>query len=224
MVAKKVLAGLGLDKVLLAGSGTAPIPPEVLVWYRRLGLNLLEAYGMTEDFACSHASRVTANAVGHVGVPYSGVRVRLDHDGEVLIKSPGTMVGYYKEPGLTADSFTADGFFRTGDLGEHSANGLLKISGRKKELFKTAKGKYIAPAPIENRLNAHPMVELSMVAGAGQSAAFAIVVPAEHLRPRLGIKESRDLLEAELERLLHDINVYLTKHERLERLVLAREP
>jgi long-subunit acyl-CoA synthetase (AMP-forming) len=224
IVAKSVLNGMGLDKVLLAGSGTAPIPPEVLLWYRRLGLNLLEAYGMTEDFTCSHASRVTANAVGHVGVPYSSVQVRLDDDGEVLIKSPGTMVGYYKEPGLTADSFTADGFFRTGDLGKHNANGLLQIIGRKKELFKTAKGKYVAPAPIENRLNAHPMVELSMVAGAGQPAAFAIVVPAENLRLHLGNKDSRDLLEAELGRLLHDINVSLAKHERLDRLVVAREP
>ena len=106
-----------------------------------------------------------------------GVQVKLSPEGEILIKSPAQCSGYYKQPELTAASFTEDGFFRTGDRGERRPDGLLKITGRVKELFKTAKGKYVAPAPIENRLNAHPMVELSLVSGVGQPAAYALVVP-----------------------------------------------
>jgi long-subunit acyl-CoA synthetase (AMP-forming) len=163
IVAKKVLTGLGLDQVRLAGSGSAPIPAELITWYRRLGLNLLEGYAMSEDFAYSHLSTAEHNLPGYVGVPYPDVQVRLSDEGEILIKSPGRMVGYYKLPELSAQSFTADGFFHTGDRGERRPDGLLKITGRVKELFKTAKGKYIAPAPIENYINEHEAIELSCV-------------------------------------------------------------
>ena len=142
---------------------------------------------MTEDNSYSHTSNEKFNEPGYVGVPMPGVQVRLSEEGEILIKSPGQMAGYYKRPDLTAESFTADGFFRTGDLGERRTDGLLKITGRAKELFKTAKGKYVAPAPIENLLNAHPMVELSLVSGVGQPSAYAMVVLAEDiLRPGQG--------------------------------------
>ena len=150
-VGRKVLASLGLDEVRLAASGAAPIPPALLAWYRRLGLYLVEGYGMTEDFAYSHRTTRELNAAGHVGVACPGVQVRIADDGEVLIKSPGQMVGYYKQPELNAQCFTADGYFRTGDLGELAADGQLKLTGRVKELFKTSKGKYVAPAPIETR-------------------------------------------------------------------------
>ncbi|MEO7392949.1 MAG: AMP-binding protein, partial [Ramlibacter sp.] len=173
IVGRKVLTGLGLNQVKLAGSGSAPIPPALIDWYRRLGLNLNEGYAMTEDFAYSHGSGDNHRAPGYVGVPYPGVEVRLSEEGEILIKSPGKLVGYYKRPDLDAESFTADGFFRTGDLGERRADGLLKLTGRLKELFKTSKGKYVAPAPIENRINAHSMVELSLVSGVGQPDAYA---------------------------------------------------
>ena len=105
---------------------------------------------MTEDSSYSHVSTEEHNAPGYVGVPLPGVQVRISDEGEVLIKSPGQCIGYYKQPELTAASFTDDGFFRTGDLGERRPDGLLKLTGRAKELFKTAKGKYVAPAPIEN--------------------------------------------------------------------------
>ncbi len=224
-VAKKVLKGLGLDEVVMAFSGSAPLPPELIRWYGRLGLPLYEGYGMTEDNSYSHLSDERFNEPGYVGVPLPGVQVRLSPEGEVLIKSPGQCSGYYKQPELTAESFTEDGFFRTGDRGERRADGLLKITGRTKELFKTAKGKYVAPAPIENHLNAHPMVELSLVSGVGQAAAYAIVVLAEHLRPR---QASDAVLRAEVERemaqLLEDVNRRLPEYEHLRMIVVAREP
>ena len=223
-VGRKVLAGLGLDMVRIAASASAPIPGELLDWYRRLGLNLLEGYGMTEDLGYSHRTTGEANLLGHVGVPFPGVQVRIADDGEVLIKSPGQLVGYYKRPDLDAASFTEDGFFRTGDLGVQRADGQLKITGRVKELFKTAKGEYVAPAPIEYRLNAHPMVEMAMVSGVSQPAPYAIVVLAESLRPQLDDPAVRARVAAELGKLLHDVNHNLATFERLHVLVVAREP
>ncbi|KRB96860.1 AMP-binding acetyl-CoA synthetase [Hydrogenophaga sp. Root209] len=223
-VGAKVLASLGLDQVKNAGSGSAPLPAELLVWYRRLGLNLFEGYGMTEDFAYSHGGDGEASLPGHVGKPYPGVQARLADDGEILVKSPGCMAGYYKQPELNAEAFTDDGFFRTGDLGVVNEAGLLRITGRKKELFKTAKGKYIAPVPIENLLNAHPMVELALVSGVGQATPYAALLLDEALRPRLTDAAVRDQVQAALTELLNQVNARLGSHEQLQFLAVAREP
>jgi long-chain acyl-CoA synthetase len=224
LVAKKVLKGLGLEHVVFAGSGSAPLPPELIRWYRRLGLKLYEGYGMTEDNSYSHSSYGEFAEPGYVGVAQNGVEVRLDSNGEVLIKSPAQFSGYYKQPELTAASFAEDGFFRTGDRGELRADGMLKITGRTKELFKTAKGKYVAPAPIENRLLAHPAVELAMVSGVGQPAAYALVVLAEELRPRTGDAAVRTQVEQQLAALLQQVNAQLSDYEQLRMIVVAREP
>lgn len=224
LVRKKVLKGLGLDAVVQAGSGSAPLPPDLIRWYRKIGLRLFEGYGMSEDNSYSHSSNEEHAEAGWVGVPMPGVQCRLGADGEVLIKSPGQFSGYYKDPALTAASFTDDGFFRTGDLGEQRPDGLLRITGRVKELFKTAKGKYVAPAPIENLLNAHPMVELSMVSGVGQPSAYAVVVLAEELRPRLSDPALKQQVQGEMQALLARVNASLSDHEQLHTLVIAREP
>jgi long-subunit acyl-CoA synthetase (AMP-forming) len=224
IVRKKVLKGLGLDAVIQAGSGSAPLPPELIRWYRRLGLKLFEGYAMSEDNSYSHTSNERFAEPGWVGVPMPGVECRIADDGEILVRSPGRFSGYYKQPELTAESFTDDGFFHTGDLGEQRADGLLRITGRKKELFKTTKGKYVAPAPIENRLNAHPMVEMAIVSGPGQPAPFAAVVLAEDLRPRLAEAATRGEVERALGALLDGVNRTLADHERLHCLVVAREP
>jgi long-chain acyl-CoA synthetase len=224
LIAKKVLNGLGLDHVRLAGSGSAPIPAELIAWYRRLGLNLLEGYAMSEDLAYSHLSTREKSAPGYVGPPLPGVEVKISEEGEVLIKSPGKMVGYYKQPELDAEVFTADGFFRTGDKGERRADGVLKLTGRVKELFKTAKGKYVAPAPIENKINEHPLVELSCVSGVGQPAAFGYVVLAEDLRKSMNDPATRARVEKELGEHLDKLNAELSTYEQLQMLVVAKEP
>jgi long-subunit acyl-CoA synthetase (AMP-forming) len=224
IVKRKVLKNLGLDQALLAGSGSAPIPAELISWYQRLGLNMIEGYAMSEDFAYSHNSTPEINAPGCVGVPLPGVEVRISEEGEILIKSPGQLVGYYKRPDLDAEVFTADGFFRTGDRGERRADGLLKITGRVKEIFKTSKGEYVAPAPIENNLNAHPLIEMSMVSGLGQPAAYAMVVLGEDVRPKLKDAAFRKDVEAQLTQLLKDVNASLVSHEKLQMIVVAQEP
>lgn len=224
IVGWRVLAGLGLDRVRIAASGSAPIPPELIAWYRLLGLNLLEGYGMTEDFACSHMSRPGASRPGYVGPPFPGVDVRIAEDGEVLIRSPGRMAGYHRRPDLDALAFTPDGFFRTGDRGERDANGLLRLTGRIKEPFKTAGGKYVVPVPIENRLDEHPMVAMSLVSGVGRTAPCALLVLAEAARAQAAEARGREAISRELGALLARVNATLPAHERLRMLVVLAEP
>ena len=219
LVARKVRTQLGLDRARLVGSGSAPLPVELAAWYNRLGLVLSEGYAMTEDFACSHASTLERRAPGAVGIPLPGVEARIADDGEILIKSPGTMTGYYLQPELTAQSFTADGFFRTGDLGHRGDDGLLYVTGRVKDLFKTSKGEYVAPAPIENRLNAHPWIDASLVSGIGQPAPYALVQLAQGTLERAG----REAVERALAALLAQVNEQVTGVERLQMVVVARD-
>ena len=160
IVRKKVLSAIGLQDSEFAAGGAAPMPPELLRWYNRLGLDLVEVYGMTENCGVSHATLPGTSRPGTVGLPYDGVQSRIDPaNGEIQVRSRGLMLGYYKEPELTREAFTADGWLHTGDKGMLDAEGNLRITGRVKDLFKTSKGKYVAPAPIEDRLDAHPMVE-----------------------------------------------------------------
>ena len=224
IVRKKILTTLGLNHVRIAGSGSAPIPPELIHWYRNLGLELLEGYGMSEDFAYSHMSLPGKTRVGYVGSAMPGVDVKISEEGEILIKSPANMIDYFKEPGLTAESYTGEGYFRTGDRGERDEHGRLKITGRVKELFKTSKGKYVAPAPIENLLNNNPKVEMCCVTGAGQPQPFGLILPAEELRPKLTDNGVREELTAELASLLREVNQQVEAFEQLQFLAVVKDP
>ena len=224
IVRKKILTTLGLNHVRIAGSGSAPIPPELIHWYRNLGLELLEGYGMSEDFAYSHMSLPGKTRVGYVGSAMPGVDVKISEEGEILIKSPGNMIDYFKEPELTAESYTKDGYFKTGDRGERDEQGRLKITGRVKELFKTSKGKYVAPAPIENLLNNNPKVEMCCVTGAGQPQPFGLILPAEELRPKLTDNGVREELTAELTSLLREVNGQVEAFEQLQFLAIVKDP
>jgi long-subunit acyl-CoA synthetase (AMP-forming) len=215
-VKKKVLEGLGLDQVRYALCGSAPVPAELLDWYGRLGLAIQELYGMSENFAVSHMTRAEDRKVGWVGSTLPGVEQKLSDEGEVLVKSPGTMLGYHQAPELTRESLDGDGFLRTGDRGELDSKGQLRLTGRVKELFKTSKGKYVAPAPIENLLLASPIIEQACVAGSGAPQPIALVALAEAVR-----RAARDDLEAELSALRETINRALDPHERLDRLVVV---
>lgn len=222
IVKKKILTGLGLDAVKFAGSGSAPIPKELIDWYRRLGLELLEGYGMTENFAYSHINRPGEVKVGTVGAPNPGVECKLSEEGEVLVKSPGTMMGYYKNEDATAAMFTEDGFLKTGDRGEIDARQRLKLTGRVKELFKTSKGKYVAPAPIENKILNHPKIEACCVSGSGQPQPFALVVLAEDAR-KAAANGGRDALTQDLTAHLSAINAQLDHHEHLQFLCVVKD-
>ncbi|QQD51773.1 AMP-binding protein [Pseudomonas fluorescens BBc6R8] len=221
-VGHKVLAGLGLDAVRVAISGAAPVPEALLVWYRRLGLDVLEVYGMTESCGYSHVCRPGQQKLGWIGPPCPDVEVRIGDDGEVQVRSGATMLGYYKDPAKTAETLTADGFLRTGDKGEQGTDGRLRLTGRLKEIFKTSKGKYVAPAPIENRLAEHARIEQVCVVGDGLSAPMGLcVLSAVGLQDAAGA--GRQALQGSLERLLEEVNQVLDKHERLRQLVVVKD-
>ena len=222
LIRKKVLRGLGLDACRFALSGSAPIPGELIDWYRALGLELLEAYGMSENFAWSHGNKPGDVMVGSVGTVQPGVECRISEAGEILVKSSGSMMGYYKEPEMTAESFTEDGFLKTGDRGEILPSGHLKITGRIKELFKTSRGKSVAPAPIETKLLAHEKFEMACVTGSGHPNPFAMVVLSEEARKVQG-DSARAALAAELTAHREAVNAELDPHERLGMLVVIAE-
>ena len=220
---KTILQQLGLDKVKLAGSGSAPLSGDVLDWYRNLGLELLEGYGMSENFAYSHMNKPGRTRTGYVGEPLPGVDVKISERGEVLVKSPATMMGYYKDEEKTAEAFTEDGFLRTGDKGEIDEMGRLKLTGRIKEIFKTSKGKYIAPAPIENRLMAHDAIEMVCVSGANQTQPHALVLLGEEIRPQMADAGFRKEIEESFKKLIADVNKTVDPHEQLAFIIVMQD-
>ena len=224
VVKKKILRTLGLEEVRFAGSGSAPLSSEIVAWYRNLGLELLEAYGMSENFAYSHSSQPGRSRIGYVGEPLPGVDCRIAEDGEIQVKSVASMLGYYKDEEKTAEAFTEDGYLRTGDRGEMDELGRLKITGRTKEIFKTSKGKYVAPAPIENKLVNHPQIEMVCVTGANQPQPHAMVMLSEDAQPKLNDAAFREELSKSLEALIKQVNAQLDPHEHLSFACVIAEP
>jgi len=221
LIKKKILKQLGLNQCRLAGSGSAAIPAEVLTWYRTLGLTLLEGYGMSENFCYSHMSLPGKVRPGFIGHTFPEVHCKLSDEGEILVKSPTTMVCYYKSPEMTAEVMTEDGYLRTGDKGFIHADGNLKITGRIKEIFKTSKGKYVAPVPIENIINNDMNVEMSLVGGSGQVMTMAVVQLAEHIKKDDPAVRAR--VTADLEALLGKVNKEIEEYEKVGFIVVAKD-
>ncbi|MGL4475346.1 MAG: AMP-binding protein [Shewanella sp.] len=220
LVKKKIQKGLGLDQCRLLGSGSAPIPPALITWYHSIGMNICEAWGMTENCAYSIINHpFDPNKIGTVGKPVIGCEVRLSPEGELLIKSPGLMTGYYQQPEVTAQCFDADGFFHTGDLCSIDEDGCISITGRVKDNFKTAKGKYVAPVMIERKLAQNTLIELICVIGSGLPHPIALVQLSEfaHL-------EGKEQVRASLKQTLDSINPGLESHEHIDAIVVVNEP
>ncbi|UXH78321.1 AMP-binding protein [Roseateles amylovorans] len=229
LVRRKILKALGLDQCRLAAGGAAPMPVALLKWYRELGLPINEGYGMTENLAVSHITVPGKDQTGSVGPAYDGVQTRLDPiTGELQMKSPALMLGYYKQAELTQETLTADGWLHTGDKAEISDKGALagcvRITGRVKDLFKTSKGKYVSPAPIEDRLAMNPALEACAVTGANLAQPIGIAMLSPEAVRRAAQPGTREQLVAELERHLQAVNAKLDPHEQLDCLVAVSAP
>lgn len=193
VIKKKVKAGLGLGEARNIFTGASPTPVRLMEWYQKLGINIQEAYGSTEGCCYSHGTLNDYIKLGYVGAPWPKCDVKLGIDNEILIKHDGVMLGYFKEPQLTNEAFTKDGYLRTGDEGYIDNEGFLKITGRVKDLFKTSKGKYIAPSPIEMNIAGSKCVEQVCVVGTALPQPIALLVlsdvgkalPKEELTRRL---------------------------------------
>jgi long-chain acyl-CoA synthetase len=174
LVYSKIRTGLG-GRVEAAISGGAPLGARLGHFYRGAGVNILEGYGLTETTAGATLNLTTAQKVGSVGRPLPGTTVKIAQDGEVLIKGAIVMNGYWQNDTANGESFTADGYFRSGDLGAIDSDGFLSITGRKKELIVTSGGKNVAPAVLEDRVRAHPLVSQCLVVGDNQPFIAALI-------------------------------------------------
>ena len=174
LVYSKIRAGMG-GRVEAAISGGAPLGVRLGHFYRGAGVTVLEGYGLTETTAGATLNLIGAHRVGYVGKPIPGTSIKIAEDGEVLIRGPIVMQGYWQNEDANAEVFDADRWFKTGDLGKLDDEGFLYIVGRKKELIVTAGGKNVAPAVLEDRLRAHPLVSQCIVVGDNQPFIAALV-------------------------------------------------
>ena len=219
-IKKKIQRGLGLDKCRLFGSGSAPIPQPILEWYQTIGINICEAWGMTENCAYSITNYpFNPNKLGSIGRPVEGCEIKQSSEGELLVKSPGLMQGYYLNEELNATVFDEEGYFYTGDVCSIDEDGYVSITGRVKDNFKTSKGKYVVPVPIERKLAQDPHIELLCVIGCGLPHPVALVQLAEGAKLK-----AREEVRASLKQTLDDINPTLESHATLDALIVVSEP
>jgi long-chain acyl-CoA synthetase len=217
LVARKIRKGLGLDRARILVSGAAAIPRALLDWYQSIGITLCEGYGMTEHLAYGCFNRPGQVRFGTVGRPMPGNELRIAGNGEILLRCPSLMLGYYLDPEKTAETIS-DGWLHTGDKGEVDAAGYLKITGRVKDIFKTSKGKYIAPAPIEGEIAKNLWVEQVCLMGSNLDQPLALIELSPAAR-----EQAREQVTADLVQTLQQLNAQLQPHERLSHFLLVRE-
>ena len=215
---KSLKKKMGFSRVSHFYSAAAPISIELQQWYEKLGIIIYEAYGMTEDCVYSHFCGPKANKFGTVGKALPGVQVKIADDGEIRMKGEGNMKGYFKEPQMTAEAFDEDNYLKTGDMGEYDGDGFLKITGRVKDQFKTDKGKYISPAPIEVKMLSNTDVEHACIVGTGVPQPIVLICLSDS-----GKKKAKDELIKDLTGSLDAINPLLEKFEKIEKMVIMKE-
>ena len=217
LVARKIRKGLGLDRARILVSGAAAIPRALLDWYQSIGITICEGYGMTEHLAYGCFNRPGQVRFGTVGRPMPGNELRIAENGEILLRCPSLMLGYYQDAEKTAETIT-NGWLHTGDKGEVDAAGYLKITGRVKDIFKTSKGKYIAPAPIEGEIAKNLWVEQVCLMGSNLDQPLALIELSPAAR-----EHAREQVAADLAQTLQQLNAQLEAHERLSHFVLVSE-
>jgi long-chain acyl-CoA synthetase len=218
IVKKKLQAALGLDKTRALISGAAPLSESLKEWYSSIGLPITNGYGMTENCAITTILLPEEKKPGSVGKAQPRVEIKIDDEtGEILMRGPFLMSGYYKRPDLT-DEAIVEGWLRTGDQGRLDEDGNLFIIGRVKDTFKTAKGKFIAPAKIEIRFTKSEALDQICVVGLGCPQPLLLVNLSE-----VGKAKEKQILEIELTNLLDDINADLLNHEKVSTLIINNE-
>lgn len=220
LIKRKLQKGLGLDQARVLGCGSAPVSPALLEWYLSIGLKVTEAWGMTENHAYSTINYpFRADKIGTVGKAGIGVTIKISDEGEILCRCEGMMVGYYKDPEHSAEAIDAEGWLHTGDMGKLDKEGYLTITGRMKDVFKTAKGKYVAPVPIEGLLGQEPIIEQLCVIGYGMPQPIALVQLAES-----AMKGNREEVNVRLEAARVRVNDQLESHAKIRGILVVKTP
>lgn len=219
---------------LAVASGAAALQPRLAQIFLAAQIPIMEGYGLTEtspviSVNCEENDGVR---IGTVGRPLDDVTVKIAEDGEILVKGPNVMMGYYNKPEATKEVFTEDGFFKTGDIGELSADNFLKITGRKKETFKTSGGKYIAPQVIENKMKESSFIEQLMVVGESEKHPSAVIQPSFDFlhdyckRKNIPFTDNKSIVENPIiiDRVQKEIDHYnesFAKYEQVKRFILV---
>jgi len=218
IIKKSIQKKLGLSRATHIYSASAPISVELLKWFARLDIKIVQALGMTEDCVYAHYERPYEFRHGSVGKPFAGLQVKITEEGELRVKSDANTKGYYKEPELTAELFDEEGYLKTGDICEYDHDGFLFVTGRIKDQFKTDKGKYISPAPIEMKILGNPDIEQTCVVGMGIPQPMALVTLSD-----IGKEKTKEQLDESLSALLSTVNTTLEHHELLAKMVIMKE-
>ena len=219
LIKRKIKKAIGLDRAWLIFSGAAPMPTALIQWFAKLDIQILQGYGMTENSIYASANLPHANRIGSVGREQPGANTRIAADGEIQYQHPGVMAGYYKEPEKTRETFTEDGYLRTGDKGRLDADGYLYITGRTKDIFKTMKGKYVAPAPIEGALARNTDIEQLCFVGSELKQPIMLVSLSE-----IGRNKPREEAERGLIAEMEAVNATLEPHEAIAKIVVVKDP
>ena len=221
IIKNKIKNTLGFADCTVFASGSAPISPAILVWYHKLGIDISEGWGMSETF-CLATTNLPFNKtkLGTIGRALDGFDVRISEQGEVLVKSRGLFQSYYNNPEATAESFTADGYFRTGDKADLDKDGYFTITGRVKDLFKSGKGKYIAPVPIESKLSTNTLIEQLCVMGSGLPKAMVAIVLSQEVSDRMDKQD----IEQSLKNTIEEVNKQVEAHEVIGGALIVSDP
>ncbi len=215
LIKNKLKAGLGLKEASTILTGAAPTPPTLIKWFKSIGIKIQEAYAMTENCCYSHVTLNNNIKIGFVGQPLPLCEVRLGANNEIQIKHEALMAGYYKDDNLTTETFTPDGFLKTGDEGYIDKENFLKITGRVKDIFKTAKGKYVAPSPIEMKFSANHDIDQVCVVGSGLPQPIALITLSEK-----GKQRKAETINDDLKETLKNINSTLDGHEKIDKIIV----
>lgn len=218
LVRRKIKKGAGLDRARYLFVGAAAMPIPLMQWMEKLGITVLQGYGMTENSIYATANLPKANRIGSVGRAMPGADMKLSEEGEILFKHPSVMAGYYKDEEKTKETFTADGWLRTGDKGRIDEDGYLYITGRVKDIFKTQKGKYIAPAPIEGALARNTDIEALCFTGSNLKQPIMLTVLNAEAK-----KKPRDQVEKGLAADMDAVNASLEPHEEIGKIVVVKD-
>ncbi len=233
LVFSKIREAFG-GRVRLWISGGAPLGMQTANWYLSVGIRVMEGYGLTETSPVIGVNYPTAYKVGTIGRKLANIEVRFAADGELEVKGPSVFHAYWKKPKETEEAFTADGFFKTGDIGEMDSDGFIKITDRKKELLKTSGGKFIAPQPIENKLKNNTLIEQAAMIGDTHKFACVLLAPnfpaLEKWAAGQGVttKDRKELVKdtkviAEYQRIVDSVNKELAQYETMKRMTVVAD-
>lgn len=234
LVFSKWREGLGGEIITLV-SGSAALSTRLNLMFQNAGIPILEGYGLTETSPVISVNSFDKMKIGTVGRPLDNLQVKIQEDGEITVKGPSVFKGYFKAEDMTKEAFTEDGFFKTGDIGHVDTEGFLQITDRKKEMFKTSGGKYIAPQMIENLAKASKFIEQIMVVGDGEKMPCALVQPDFEFAKNWAMRNNLNIgstpaeiakspeLKERIEKEMEGINEHLGNWEKIKRIELTPE-